>query len=220
MTFLLLMGKFEKYKIDLKGMQAPLMSLEYDLDNQFFADIDAPEVGKGKAHVALEVKKQTASDAFELSFDIEGVVVIQCDRCLDDMEQEIAISDRLMVKLGTEYSEEDDKKYMMQEAKVQKLVDFLLENATIKEVAAEKARAEAAEQANAAAAKKAQDEVNALEAYVGTIPEGYETQSNIVAFIQKRAEEILSAASGGSRESAASVLAALNAYKSENDPKV
>ena len=42
MTFLLLMGKFEKYKIDLKGMQAPLMSLEYDLDNQFFADIDAP----------------------------------------------------------------------------------------------------------------------------------------------------------------------------------
>ena len=34
---------------------------------------------------------------------------------------------------------DDDKKYMMQEAKVQKLVDFLLENATIKEVAAEKA---------------------------------------------------------------------------------
>lgn len=108
MTFLLLMGKFEKYKIDLKGMQAPLMSLEYDLDNQFFADIDAPEVGKGKAHVALEVKKQTASDAFELSFDIEGVVVIQCDRCLDDMEQEIVASDKLMVKLGSDYAEDGD----------------------------------------------------------------------------------------------------------------
>jgi len=102
------MGKFEKYKIDLKGMQAPLMSLEYDLDNQFFADIDAPEVGKGKAHVALEVKKQTASDAFELSFDIEGVVVIQCDRCLDDMEQEIVASDKLMVKLGSDYAEDGD----------------------------------------------------------------------------------------------------------------
>lgn len=88
------------------------------------------------------------------------------------------------------------------------------------EVAAEKARAEAAEAANAVAAKKAQDEVDALEVYIGTIPEGYEAQSNIVAFIQKRAEEILTAASGGSSESAASVLAALNTYKSENDPKV
>lgn len=87
------------------------------------------------------------------------------------------------------------------------------------EVAAETARAEAAEQANAAAAKKAQDEVDALETYVGTIPESY-TESNIVAFIQKRAQEVLDAASGGSSESAASVLAALNAYKAENDPKV
>ena len=87
------------------------------------------------------------------------------------------------------------------------------------EVAAEKARAEAAEAANAAAAKKAQDEVDALETYVGTIPTQY-TESNIVAFIQKRAEEVLAAASGGSSESAASVLAALNSYKAENDPKV
>lgn len=87
------------------------------------------------------------------------------------------------------------------------------------EVAAEKARAEAAEAANAAAAKKAQDEVDALETYVGTIPEGY-TESNIVAYIKKVAAETLTAANGGSSESAASVKAALDAYKSENNPKV
>lgn len=87
------------------------------------------------------------------------------------------------------------------------------------EIAAEQTRAEAAEQTNAAAAKKAQDEIDALETYVGTIPESY-TESNIVAFIQKRAQEVLDAASGGSSESAASVLAALNAYKADNDPKV
>ena len=58
-----------------------------------------------------------------------------------------------------------------------------------------------------------------LDAYVGDIPEGY-TEETIIAFIQKRAQEVLEAASGGSSESAASVLAALNAYKAENDPKV
>lgn len=74
-----------------------------------------------------------------------------------------------------------------------------------------------------AAAKKAGDDaqadVDALETYVGTIPEGY-TETNVVAYINKKAQETLDAASGGSSESAASVLAALNTYKAENDPKV
>lgn len=74
-----------------------------------------------------------------------------------------------------------------------------------------------------AAAKKAGDDaqadVDALETYVGTIPEGY-TETNVVAYINKKAEETLASATGGSSESAASVLAALNTYKAENDPKV
>ena len=87
------------------------------------------------------------------------------------------------------------------------------------EVGKEAARAKAAEEATAAAAKKAQDEVDALETYVGAIPETY-TETNIVAFIQKRAQEVLAAAQGGSSETAASVKAALEAYIAENDPKV
>lgn len=87
------------------------------------------------------------------------------------------------------------------------------------DLAAEKARAEAAEAAALKAAQDAQKEVDALEDYVGTIPESY-TESNIVAFIQKRAQEVLAAAQGGSSETAASVSAALEAYKAENNPKV
>lgn len=86
-------------------------------------------------------------------------------------------------------------------------------------VAAEEARAKVAEEAAAAAAKKAQDEVDALETYVGVIPETY-TESNIVAFIQKRAAEVLAAAQGGSSETVASVKSALEAYIAENNPKV
>lgn len=73
-----------------------------------------------------------------------------------------------------------------------------------------------------AAADKAQGEVDALETYVGTIPsdEKYADITNVVAYINKKAEETLASAQGGSSESAASVLAALNTYKAENDPKV
>ena len=89
-------------------------------------------------------------------------------------------------------------------------------------VAAEEARAKLAEEAAAAAAKKAQDDVDALSTYVGTIPsdEAYADVTNIVAFIQKRAQEVLAAAQGGSSETAASVKSALDAYIALNDPKV
>ena len=62
-------------------------------------------------------------------------------------------------------------------------------------------------------------ELDTLDTFVGDIPEGY-TETNVIAYINKKAEETLNAASGGSSESAASVLAALNSYKAENDPKV
>lgn len=50
-----------------------------------------------------------------------------------------------------------------------------------------------------------------LRSYVGEIPEGYDDQKSIVAYINKKAEETLNAANGGSTESAASVKAALDA---------
>ena len=100
------MGKFDKYKIDLKGMQADSCKYEFVLDNLFFANIDGPEVQKGKVNVVLVVKK--TSRAFELNFQTDGMVWVPCDRCLDDMEQPVSSTDKLLVKFGHEYAEEGD----------------------------------------------------------------------------------------------------------------
>ena len=60
-----------------------------------------------------------------------------------------------------------------------------------------------------------------LEAYVGTVPtdDKYKDLS-VVAYINKKAEETLAAAQGGSSETAASVKQQLDNYKSENDTRV
>lgn len=100
------MGKFDKYKIDLKGMQTDSAKYEFVLDNLYFAHIDGPEVQKGKVNVTLNVKR--TSRAFELSFQTDGMVWVPCDRCLDDMELPISSSDKLMVKFGHEYAEEGE----------------------------------------------------------------------------------------------------------------
>lgn len=67
------MGKFDKYKIDLKGMQADSCKYEFVLDNLFFANIDGPEVQKGKVNVVLVVKKNISCFRIELPDRRNGV---------------------------------------------------------------------------------------------------------------------------------------------------
>ncbi len=101
------MGKFDKYKIELKNMKAETANYEFQLNNQFFVDLDGPEVQKGKLTVLLTVKK-TLSDVFVFDFQTDGIVIVPCDRCLDDMEIPISSADKLKVKLGNDFSEEGE----------------------------------------------------------------------------------------------------------------
>ena len=100
------MGSLESLKIDLKGLEAEETSLTLDLDDSFFEALDGAEVKKGSLHVSVSIRK--ASGFYEFLIHTAGTIVIPCDRCLDDMEQPVATDNRLVVKLGSEYSEEDD----------------------------------------------------------------------------------------------------------------
>ena len=81
----------------------------------------------------------------------------------------------------------------------------------VEKIAAEAtARDEAIQAAIASEATARGLAIEDLRSYVGEIPEGYADQQSIVAYINKKAEETLNAANGGSSESAASVKAALD----------
>lgn len=60
-------------------------------------------------------------------------------------------------------------------------------------------------------------DIAALDAKVGIVPEG---NDNVIAYVNKKAEEVLEAAQGGSNETAASVKAQLDTYKTENNAAV
>ncbi len=100
------MGKFDEYNIDLKGLQADTSEFEFQLDSLFFTHIDAPEIQKGNIQAKLKVARK--SQSFELTFHCEGYVIVQCDRCLDEMEQPITADDKLKVKFGEKYADEGD----------------------------------------------------------------------------------------------------------------
>lgn len=108
------MGKFDKYKIPLKDLAVGSHVYEFALDNVFFENIDGPEVQKGKVAAHVVVKK--SEQAFKMDFDIKGVVQIPCDRCLDNMDQEVECQSDLIVKFGKDYAEESDKIIVIPEA--------------------------------------------------------------------------------------------------------
>lgn len=70
-------------------------------------DIDGTEVQKGKVKVDLTIKR--TSVAFEMNFQIDGVAMVPCDRCLDDVEVPVSTQNKLVVKFGKEYAEESEE---------------------------------------------------------------------------------------------------------------
>jgi uncharacterized metal-binding protein YceD (DUF177 family) len=101
------LGKFDPYKVPLKSLSIGSHTFEYILDSEYFKKIDSPEVQRGKV-TAKAVVKYNGSE-FEINFQLEGVIIIACDRCLDDMELPVNQKSRLIVIFGTAYSEESDE---------------------------------------------------------------------------------------------------------------
>lgn len=101
------MAKFSIYNIPLKNLSQGKHTYEYELDRRFFEAIDGDEVKKGNVKAVLVVTK--TSSTYEFNFDLKGIVQVPCSRCLDDLNQEIDSQNRLIVKLGKEYSEESDE---------------------------------------------------------------------------------------------------------------
>ena len=100
------MSKFELYNVVLKDISNEMRMFEYDLDDEYFKKIDSPEVQKGNVKATLSVLKKLTT--YELQFFLEGTVIIPCDRCLDDMVQPIHYKEKLLVKFGNTFSEEDE----------------------------------------------------------------------------------------------------------------
>ncbi|MDR2476021.1 MAG: DUF177 domain-containing protein [Bacteroidales bacterium] len=100
------MGKFDQYKISLKGLSSGLQDYSFVLDSKFFADIDGEELQRGDIKVTVAVKKITG--AFEMKFQMAGEVKVPCDRCLDDVDIPVSYDGKLYVKFGKSYSEEND----------------------------------------------------------------------------------------------------------------
>lgn len=100
------MSKFELYNVNLKDLSNEPQVYHFNLDDAYFQKIDSPEVQRGNIQATVTVQKR--STLYHLDFVLDGYVVLQCTRCLEDMNQPIHDKENLDVKLGNKYSEENE----------------------------------------------------------------------------------------------------------------
>ena len=101
------MSSLESLKIDLKSLDTDALNITCQLEDDFFKAAESDEVKGGNVQLSISAHK-SVSGMYELNFHAEGTVVVPCDLCLDDMDQPIETDNRLLAKLGEEYSEDDD----------------------------------------------------------------------------------------------------------------
>ena len=100
------MGKFDTYNIQLKTLPIGKSIVEYHLDNAFFALLEDVDIQRGDLNVRVDINREAKQS--ELNFELEGKVVVQCDRCLEDMDQPIKTNGHLIVRFGKEFKDDGD----------------------------------------------------------------------------------------------------------------
>lgn len=96
-----------QFIIPFKGLKVGRHSFVYDIDDTFFDDYENSEITKGNIHVEVDLEKRTSM--LEFYFNIEGTVMVTCDRCLDEFEMPIAYEANLFVKFGDVTEEQTDE---------------------------------------------------------------------------------------------------------------
>lgn len=97
------MNQLSKYRIVYQGLSEGLHEFDFEIEDAFFEQLEYSEIKKGNLKTKVFLNKK--STFLELDFQINGYVVLTCDRCLDEYNQPIDYDGKLFVK----FSENEDE---------------------------------------------------------------------------------------------------------------
>jgi len=103
-----------EYSISYKGLAEGEYFYDYHLNETFFEIFETEDLLAANLQVSLTFRKK--STHVELEFDINGTVSFPCDRCLEPVSSEIETQQKIYVKFGEAYAEEDENLYIWPES--------------------------------------------------------------------------------------------------------
>lgn len=93
------------YTIPLSGLKEGGHTYKFEIGEEFFEHFEGSEITSGDMIAVVELDKR--STHMDLKFSIKGSVVISCDRCLEPFPQPLSSENRLLIKLGKNWDEND-----------------------------------------------------------------------------------------------------------------
>ena len=100
------MEKDNEFLIPVSGLALGVHSFKFDIKDDFFARFEYSEVKQGEVTVNLEVEREELM--MTLSFQLEGKVLVSCDRCADEFYIPIQSEQVFYIKFGADEAEESD----------------------------------------------------------------------------------------------------------------
>lgn len=94
--------------IDLLTLQEDSFRATYSLRDGFFESLGEDVIVKNGDINAEAALTKAAAGEYLLSLRISGTVVVECDRCLDDMDQPVEAEGVYTIRIGQEASVDDD----------------------------------------------------------------------------------------------------------------
>lgn len=102
------------YKIPFKGLDNGSHQFKFNVDDKFFVQFEESDIKQGKLVVDIELIKR--STGLEVFFDISGIVVALCDRCLDDLDCTIKYNGKIFFEFGSQNEEISDELVMLSQS--------------------------------------------------------------------------------------------------------
>lgn len=99
--------KKQQLIIPFIGLKEGVHQFEFEVDSAFFEQFDFSIIQAATFKVVVEFEKKV--NMFNLTFDLKGTIVTNCDRCLDELSVDREGKEELIVKFGEESFNETDE---------------------------------------------------------------------------------------------------------------
>jgi len=100
------MNYMRHFIIPFSGLKVGNYTYTFEIEDKFFEHFEYSEIKKGKLHVDCLLDRQLRM--LVLYFDIAGSVRVPCDRCAEEFDQQIEGKQKLIVKFGSDHTEESE----------------------------------------------------------------------------------------------------------------
>jgi uncharacterized protein len=100
-------GRLREFAIPFTGLKEGRHEFEFTIDDTFFVHFEETEIHKGLLHATVQVDK--GINFLELQININGMVEVICDRCLDTFNLPVRCTNRLYIRFGERTYEQSEE---------------------------------------------------------------------------------------------------------------